>query len=217
MNNGKPALALSNTDLTSTLYEAPAAGVVDDGTDGSTNTIQFPYSMQYRFLNLSDVPYVTFTKDGDLLSSFASGNQANVLQIDTLAYPQAFTNLQPGLPVTVNPFVVYAGLTPPFDLTIRGQTYVVGFKANPLALQNPYPVRAYASQPAEGVYAGLVPGKVLGAVNSLSPADISPNTQIYPNGIPAPENGYYTVALIGSMAGAAGSGQAKLIVVKHNQ
>lgn len=215
---GKPAIMFSNTDLTSTMYENISSNTVDDGTDGSKNTFQFNYALQTRFLNFSDVPYVTFTKDGVLLNPTISGNSINIGQIDTLAYPQAFINLQPGVPVVYNPFVVYPSNEGYWTITLNGQTYIEGGGSNRigLALSDPLPIRVFQSTPAEGLYEAQVPGSLLGNVTPLKEKDFASGTLIYPDGNLRAENGFYTVALIGNVLG--GSGPAgKLIVVKHNK
>lgn len=216
--NGRDTMLFSNTDLTSTLYESTTSRFVNDGTDGSVNTWHFSYAIQTRFMNLSDVPYVTFTKDGVLFAPSISGNSVNNNQNDTLAYPQAFINLQPGVPVLDNPFVLFPVDNPDagtnWTITTNGQTYVQGFGSNRmgLALSNPVPIRAFASQPANGAYNAVVPGVFLD-VAPLTVGDFAAGTQIYPTGALRAENGFYTVALIGNLA----DGSAKLIAVKHNK
>jgi hypothetical protein len=217
--NGQPAIAFSNTDLTSTLYETVAPGIIDDGTNGSNNTLHFPYALEMRFLNLSDAPYVTFTDDGNLISPYLSGNEANGNQTDTVAYPQAYINLPIGQPVVYNPFVIFSGGPSPFTITLRGQTYIAGVggrMGHPAS--NPAPVRVFQSQPADSPYAAQVPGSLLQGVPPLTAQYFASGTQIYPNGIPLADNGFFTVALIGSVAIAPGSpGGARMIAVKHNK
>ncbi|OQP50294.1 hypothetical protein A4H97_00140 [Niastella yeongjuensis] len=214
---GKPAILFSNTDFTSTLY-ATITGSVDDGTDGSKNTWSHPYAIQTRYLNLSDVPNVTFTKDGALFSPYISGGGINPGQNDTLAYPQAFINLQPGVAINNNPFVVFPTATPPsgWTITLNGSTYQEGGGNNKLGLaaSNPLPIRAFQSTPATGVYEGLIPGSLLESVAPLKEEDFASGTLIYPDGKRRAENGFYTVAIIGS---ASGTPARKLIVVKHNK
>ncbi len=217
--NGQPAIVFSNMDMTSTIYEAAATGIIDDGTSGSGNTLHFTYALEMRFLNLSDVPYVTFTDDGNLIQPYLSGNEANGLQSDTVAYPQAYINLPIGQPVAYNPFVIFSGGPSPFTITIRGQTYIpsVGGRMGHPA-SNPAPVRVYRSQPANGPYSAEVPGSLLQGVPSLTAQYFASGTQIYPNGIPQADNGFFTVALIGSAAITPGSpGAARMIAVKHNK
>ena len=218
--NGQPAIVFSNMDMTSTLYEAAASGIIDDGTNGSSNTLHFIYALEMRFLNLSDVPYVTFTDDGNLINPYLSGNEANTnLQSDTVAYPQAYINLAPGQPVAYNPFVIFSGGPSPFTITLRGQTYIPsrgGRMGHPAS--NPVPVRAYQSQIANGSYAAEVPGSLLQGVPPLTAQYFASGTKIYPNGIPEADNGFFTVALIGSAAITPGSpGAARMIAVKHNK
>lgn len=217
--DGKPAIVFTNTDLTTTLYESINSYTVDDGTDGSKNTWHFNYALQTRFLNLSDVPYVTFTKDGALLQPSFSGNSTQQWQNDTLAYPQAYINLQAGVPVLYNPFVVYpSDADGNWVMTLNGQTYVEGGGSNKmgLAMSTPLPIRVFQSSPATGVYEGQVPGSLLGNVMPLKDKDFASGTLIYPDGNLRAENGFYTVALIGNVLGGSGS-SGKLIVVKHNK
>jgi len=222
MRNDTPGLVFSNTDLTSTLYESSASNIVDDGTSGSVNTYEIPYGLQFRFLNLSNVPYVTFTQEGNLLNPGLSGNANNELQNDTLAYPQAYINLQPGIPVTYNPFVVYPAnleISNAVAITTGGNPYpyVEGLYGNQgAAVSSPVPLRAYASEPATGSYGAQVPGAILPTVTVLTAANFASGALIYPNGVPGTENGFYTVALIGNTT-VSGQGQAQMIVVKHNK
>lgn len=219
-NNGKPTILFTNTDMTTTLYESAAPNVVDDGTDGSKNTIQFTYALQARFLNLSDVPYVTFTKDGALFNPYLSGNAQNPKQADTLAYPQAFINMQIGQPTVYNPFVVFPNDNPDlWFMTQNGVTYIEGFGSNKMGLarSNPLPIRAFQSQPAQGNYNAQIPGSLLQTIKPLVDKDFSTGNLIYGTNPPRAENGFYTVALIGSANGTSGMPAGKLIVVKHNK
>ncbi|MBN8853877.1 MAG: hypothetical protein BGO55_10845 [Sphingobacteriales bacterium 50-39] len=215
---GKAAIAFTNTDMTSTLYESMSNYTVDDGTDGSKNTWHFNYAIQTRFLNLSDVPYVTFTKDGVLFNPYVSGNLINQGQNDTVAYPQAYINLQPGVPVVYNPFVVFPSLEGGWLMKLNGQTYIEGGGSNNIGLaqSDPLPIRVFQSSPQDGVYEGQVPGALLGNVTPLKEKDFASGTLIYPDSNLRAENGFYTVALIGNALGNSGPA-GKLIVVKHNK
>lgn len=218
IKDGKPAMVFTNTDLTTTLYENLNPNTVDDGTDGTKYTWQFNYALQTRFLNLSDVPYLTYTTDGVLLNPKVSGNSLNQGQVDTLAYPQAFINLQPGAPALTNPFVVYPSNEGGWLITYNGSTYMEGGGSNRvgLALRDPLPLRVFQSSPADGVYEAQVPGSLLGSVAPLLEKDFASGTLIYPDGKLRAENGYYTVALVGSVLGGSGP-SGRLIVVRHNK
>lgn len=217
--NDTPRLAFTNTDMTGTLYESVGYGIVDDGTDGSVNTLQLPYNMQFRFLNLSDVPYLTFTTEGTLLNPYILGNETNGNQNDTLAYPEAYINLRQGLADSINPFVLYPGMLTESSLTTGSVSgfppyLVTGSNGNLGKAQNtPLPLRAYASEPATANGEAQIPGAILAAVPTLTTNDFTAGSLIYPMGTPQAENGYYTVALIGSNA----SGNAHMIVIKHNK
>jgi hypothetical protein len=223
MQNDTPRISFTNVDWTSTLYEAPGGDVVNDGTDGSSNTYSFPYCQQYRFMNFSDVPYVTFTTEGNMINSGLSGNAQNPLQSDTLAYPQSFTNLQPGVPVTYNPFVIFPSSLGLYQLLLKDgglpYFYLEGLNGNlGLASSNPFPLRAYASQPAQGTQGAQIPGQILSGVPSMPGSSTASGTQIYVNGLlPKTENGLYTIALIGSSTASDPSTQLKMIVIKHNK
>jgi hypothetical protein len=213
------AIAFTNTDMTTTLYESVSSNVVDDGTDGSKNTWQFLYAFQSRFMNFSDVPYITYTQDGALFNPQVSGNSINESQSDTLAYPQAYINLGIGIPTYYNPFVVFPADNPPINwvITTNGQTYFQGKGNNHMgvSLSNPVPVRVFQSQPATDLYGAQVPGTLLANVAPLQTADFATGTQIYNGGPQRVENGFYTIALIGSLSGEPSN--ARLIVVKHNK
>ncbi len=225
-NNGKPDLLFSNTDITSTIYESPAqtsgGGTPvynDDGTDGSRRILQFNYALQARFLNLSDLSYVTFTKDGQLFRPFLSADVSNPYQADTLAYPQAFINMQPGVLPDRNPFVVFPGFEFLGVIRKNGQSYLTrssdGLAA---AASNPLPLRLYQSAPAKPPFGASVPGNILGDIAPLYTSDLVANPAMYDAGKLRPDNGFYSIAVIGKASlPSSDPGHARMIVIRHNK
>src|SRR5258708_37704831 len=171
------------------------------------------------FLKWREGPSATFTEEGNLIKRDWSGSGGIGLQSDRGACSKAFIILPIGQPGAYNPFVIFSGGPSPFTITIRGQTYIpsVGGRMGHPA-SNPAPVRVYRSQPAHGPYSAEVSGSLLQGVPSLTDQFFASGTQIYPNGIPQADNGFFTVALIGSAAITPGSpGAARMIAVKHNK
>lgn len=161
---GNPKLLLVANDLSGTRFS-------DAEEDGTYAYAQLKYFFLKRYLNLSmGNPYITFTTD--------NGKPSGV-------------NLQPGLPLLQNPYVLdqYSGPA--------------------------YNIMAYRSAP------NVVPGIWADDIPVLTSDQFIPNKALYINAgrtVPAQEPGIFTVALIGkTVSGATTANKARMIILKHNK
>ncbi|SEW51612.1 DUF4397 domain-containing protein [Chitinophaga arvensicola] len=171
---GKAKIVLVANDLSGQLY---ASGTVNNGSNSGTTfkQVREDYMFDRRFLNLSpDMPYLTCT--------FSNGLSAG----------RAAVNLQPGVPVTEQPY-------------IRGSSlYFL-----------PYEIMAYRSAP------DVVPGAWAKDITVLTSDRFVARRELYEavgRGVPTQEPGIFTIALIGRTDNLAPAAEkAKMIIVKHNR
>lgn len=186
-------------DMTGSVYSQAYydnAGIPDDGTNGAHNIRRYPYHLKTRFLNLSpDLPYATFQQDQQSFLPMVVYN-------DTLRAPGAFVNLPSGVQPARNPAIMY----------VMGPWSDYGAASGllqPEQLNAPRLVRVYASQPGP---LPQIPGQLLANVAPLNAAKgFIANPALYDGGTtPNVENGVYTIALVGNVAGA------RMVLIKHN-
>jgi hypothetical protein len=163
--DGAAKLLIVANDLSGVQY----AGGSEDGT---YDRLKHSFFLFKRFLNFSpDNQYITYTLDnGQPISTNGS------------------VNLQPGIPVIVQPYLGTTIHTPS------------------------YQIMAYRSAPA------VVPGTWANDIPVLHSEDFIARKSLYNNAgkaLPVHENGIFTVALIGSTGSIAP--KAKMMIVKHNK
>ncbi|QEC42575.1 DUF4397 domain-containing protein [Pseudobacter ginsenosidimutans] len=163
--DGAAKLLIVANDLSGVQY----AGGSEDGT---YDRLKHSFFLFKRFLNFSpDNQYITYTLDnGQPISTNGS------------------VNLQPGIPVIVQPYLGTTIHTPS------------------------YQIMAYRSAPA------VVPGTWANDIPVLHSEDFIARKSLYNNAgkaLPVHENGIFTVALIGSAGSIAP--KAKMMIVKHNK
>lgn len=198
-NEGKPEIVCSNTDMTASAYyptqPSGSPAPIDYGLDGSLFLVRRYYAWQTRFLNLSNVPYVTFT----------DGNGQPLGNITEPAINTgAQVNLRPRILPDQNPFVAYM-----WDPGIRGNPSGADMGA-PVGM--PAQVRVYASAPDR------IPGQLLTDVPPLLSNSFVANPDLYTDGNVRPEVGMYSIALIGKAGKPAGDPAGlRLIKIKHTR
>lgn len=207
--DGTAAILFSANDMTGTIYSDkyfPNPGrpetSIDDGTNGEGRLLRHPYVTQLRFLNLSaDLPYATFMGDHAMLPNH---------QQEISLYGAA-VNLASGSVSEKNPNILFPGVkVEPFSAVN------FNFPGIPGVVPAPGQIYVYRSTPTPL----QVPGSVLGQVAPLQvrKALITNPAMYRENNLPAMENGVYSVALIGRIAGTGGPEQrARIITIKHNK
>jgi hypothetical protein len=219
--DGKPDLVFSNTDMTSTVYALPRPpsaiggtdGEIDDGTDGERRILSYPYALQMRFLNLSNIPSVTFTTNGEKLQG------TPFLPDPPTAYAEAYVNLLPGVLPVDNPFVVYnssaSAYSKPGEAPYWRDDPLLFGKPN----LSPFPLKLYASIPGKPPYAPVLPGYAIPEVKPLNADAMIVNPEMYQEMSRVwPENGFYSVAVIGKRnLPASHPEHSRIIVIKHNK
>lgn len=204
---GKHELVFTSNDLTLSHYIGSPLG--DDGTNGNNNVITFDHAWQSRFLNLSDIPYVTFTnQDGESFQSISGGGNGG--DPDTLSPANNHQNLQPGVPVEHEPFVIIQCVN---HSEGQGASPVQTESVPPVFYQMPSQIRVFQSTPGP---LGETPGNWLSGIAPLKSEDFIVNPSLYQAGPVETETGSYSIALIGSQQGS-GAQKARLIFIKHNK
>jgi len=165
--NGTPRLLVLANDLSGSL----SLPVQDDATYGR---MEVNYFNADRYLNLSvGNPYLTFTaRNGQDLKA-------------------AKTNLQPGLPIFEQPYILANMLAPSYEIV------------------------AYRSTPT------VVPGTWAKDIEVLSSERFIANKDLYLKAgrkLPAQEPGVFSVVLIGKTGSAVGADeQARIVIIKHSR
>ncbi|MGO4291045.1 hypothetical protein [Chitinophaga sp. RAB17] len=199
---GKIQLVFTANDMTNTIYRTgnDPSGVLgpDDGTDGERRRLRFTYAWQSRFMNFcNEQPVITFTNNGQLFLP-------EYIYPDTLRFPSAYRNLMPGVVPPKNGSVIYP------------LPNAIGYRADGTPDYGPdvsyFPVKIWVNNTA----AGQSPGILLTDITPVTCINtFTANDRMYsnPDMKPPAENGVYTMALVGGIAGA----KARLIVIKHNK
>jgi hypothetical protein len=202
MTEGKPALLFVSNDMTGSIYTSnyrPGGSetAIDDGTNGTPHRETYNPALESRFLNLStDVPYLTFTADGQMLPTMGP-------QADTLRDPSAYANLMPGVLPVYNPDIIYS-------VGHYVRFYTASQNGGELGTV-PALIRAYQSVPGP---LPQLPGTWL---PGIPPLDLQKamvaNPALYSAGqAPNAESGVYTMALVGKVS----DGSARIVLIKHN-
>lgn len=202
--SGKAAIIFTSNDMTSTLYKTriDSNEPPDDGTNGERRRTRSTYAWQSRFMNfVNDQPAITFTNDGQLFLPSLSG-------IDTLRFLDAYTNLQPGYVPAKNGSIIYRL---PNALAFKADGTPDDGSAN-LSDLSYFPEKIWVNNSSGGLLPGILQ-------TQITPITCN-NTFIANDGMYSTtytkrraENGIYTMALVGGVAGAA----PKIIVIKHNK
>lgn len=197
--DGKVKLVFTSNDMTNTIYRTWDDPKNDD-TNGDMRRIRFRYAWQSRFMNFCNArPYITFTDNGQLfLPAF--------LHPDSVRPASAYQLLQPGIAPVKNGAVIYN--LPNIQTYLQNGT-PDGTNSESFRFPRKIWVNAAGNPPT-------LPGSLLTDIIPLT-SDITfiANEQMYRPGTPKPvaENGIYTVALVGGVAGQP----ARLISIKHNK
>lgn len=196
--NGSPDILFTSNNMTNSHYIVNPPG--DDGTNGAVNITSFDYAWQSRFLNLSDIPYATFTnQDGQNFEQAMGYNGTDILNPR-----ESYQNLTPGEVVEHEPSVIIPCTN---NDNTAGRRDAASFSGMPSL------IRVFQSTPGA---LGQTPGNWLSSVTPLTSQDFIARTDLYETGLPVTETGVYSVALIGKLEGSGGQ-KARLIFVKHNK